>query len=524
MAPTLRLFRIRGAGGTQRSANTLFSAGPARSAGPQHSAGPEHSAGPAHSATSLRRGLPRRGGALLRMLVTLALTTFSLVVVAPAASAEVQEGNGHRTTPGQPYGGQDRDSDWHGSYIVGGKQVFCVQFALKAPDSGEQYRPGDELLTKWGEKIPAGTAANISYLLLRYGDTQDADEAAALAHLLHSWTAAPRTEADLDRDLPFDQIAYNVDGQFAKLPQSTKNAVERLRTDANANRGPWKADVTAPEQEQTIGEAGEWSVSVTNAAGKGVPGVPVSLSAEGARVGGERADVTTGEDGTATFQVTPQAQKPSVTASMSAPAARPYVQSPVTADTQRVVSTGGEQDLTASATTAAKNAPGTVKVTKVDAQSEKGIAGVPLRITAGDKESAAKNDGGQPLVGENGKPAVVTTEGRDGLATVDELRAPQQICIIEVSPPNGYTDAFDPDNPPAACGKVSPGGTLELTISNKADRVPTVIPAGEQGQPMAQSPTTTSTPTGALVGMGALAVAVAVASGLLLRRRQLSGD
>ncbi|WP_425563719.1 Ig-like domain-containing protein [Prauserella halophila] len=468
--------------------------------------------------------ITRRAAVALRLLVTLALAAFSLVIVTPAASAEVQEGNGHTTTPGQPYGDQNRDSDWLGSYVVGGKQVFCVQFALKAPDSGEQYQPGDELLTKWGEEIPADTAANISYLLLRYGDTQDADEAAALAHLLHSWTAAPRTPADLDRNLPFDRIAYNVDGQFAKLPQGAKDAVERLRTDAEANRGPWTAEVTAPEQEQTIGEAGEWSVSVTNAAGKGVPGVPVTLSAEGAQVGAERADVTTGEDGTATFQVTPEAEEPSVTATMSAPAARPYVQDPVTADTQRVVSTGGEQELTASATGAAKNAPGGVEVTKVDAESEKGIAGVPLRLTAGDEESPAEGDDGEPLVGEDGNPTVVTTEGDGGVATVDELQAPQRICVIEVSPPNGYADAFDPDDPPSACGKVKPDGTLALTISNEADQVPTVIPAGEQGQPMAQSPTTTATPTGALVGMGGLALAIAVAAGLLVRRRQLSGD
>lgn len=506
MAPTLRLSRNRGSARTQSSAAT------------------GHSSTVPRPSTVPRSGLVRRGALALRLLVALALATFSLVVVAPAASAEVQEGNGHETTPGQPYGGQDRERDWHGSYLVGGKQVFCVQFALKAPDSGEQYQPGDELLTKWGEKIPEDTAANISYLLLRYGDTQSDDEAAALAHLLHSWTAAPRTPADLDRDLPFDQIAYNVEGQFAKLPQGAKDAVERLRADAEANRGPWKADVTAPEQEQTIGEDGEWSVSVTNAAGKGVPGVPVTLSAEGARVGGERASVTTGDDGTATFRVTPTAEQPSVTATMSAPAARPYVQSPVRADTQRVVSTGGEQELTASATGTARNAPGGVKVTKIDAESEKGIAGVPLRVTAGDKESAAKGDDGEPLIGEDGKPAVVTTEGAGGVATVDGLRAPQRICVIEVSPPNGYTDAFDPDDPPSACGKVQPGGTLELTISNEADQVPTVIPAGEQGQPMAQSPTTTATPTGALIGLGGLAVAVAAAGGFLARRRQLSGN
>jgi len=460
------------------------------------------------------------GTVALRLCLAVVLAAFSLVVVTPAASAEVQEGTGHRTTPGQPYGGQDRDHDWVGSYLVGGKQVFCVSFALKAPDSGEQYRPGDELLTKWGGKIPEDTAANISYLLLRYGDTQDADEAAALAHLLHSWTAAPRTPADLDRDLPFDQIGYDVDMQFGKLPAGAKEAVERLRTDANANRGPWTAEVTAPEEQQTIGEAGDWTVSVTNAAGKGVPNVPISLSAEGAEVGDERASVTTGKDGTATFAVTPTAEEPSVTASLSAPAPRPYVQDPVTADTQRVVSTGGEQELTASASGTAKNAPGSVKVTKVDAESGKGIAGVPLRITGEDEKAPAVGDDGEPLKGQDGKPAVVTTEGEAGVAKIDDLQAPQKICVVEVSPPNGYVDAFDPDNPPSACGEVSPGETLTLTIDNKPDEVPKVIPAGEQGPPVAQSATTTSTPVGALAGLGGLAVLVAVAAGVLVHRRQ----
>ncbi|OLT46631.1 hypothetical protein BJF85_16370 [Saccharomonospora sp. CUA-673] len=446
------------------------------------------------------------------------LTAFSLVVTAPAASADVQEGTGHRTTPGQPYGGQDREHDWVGSYIVGGQQVFCVQFALKAPDSDEQYQPGDELLTKWGDPIPEDIAANISYLLLRHGDTQDADEAAALAHLLHSWTAAPRTPADLDPSLPFDRIGYDVDMQFDKLPDGAKEAVDRLRTDAEANRGPWTAEVTAPEEQQTIGEASEWSVSVTNAAGTGVPNVPITLSAEGADVGSE--PITTGEDGTATFAVTPTGEEPSVTASLSAPAPRPYVQDPVTADTQRVVSTGGEQELTASASGTAKTAPGAVAVTKVDADTGEGIAGVPLRITGEDRESPATGDDGEPLTGEDGRPAVVTTEGDRGAAEIENLRTPQQICIVEVSPPNGYADAFDPDNPPSACGEVTAGETLTLTIDNKPDEVPKVIPAGHADAVVAQGATTTSTPVGALAGMGGLAALVAAAAGFAVHRRQ----
>ncbi|RBM10613.1 hypothetical protein DI005_36100 [Prauserella sp. PE36] len=463
-------------------------------------------------------GSTTRRATVVRLLIACALAALSLVVVAPAASAAVEEGAGHRTTPGQSWGGRDRAYDWVGSYRVGGKQVFCVSFALKAPDSGEVYRPGDELLTKWGEKLSPEVAANISYLLLRYGDTRSADEAAALAHLLHSWTAAPRSPADLDPDKPFTEIGYDIDLQYGKLPASAQQAVERLRADAEANRGPWTAAVTAPEEAQTIGTPGEWTISVTNAAGKGVPGVPVALTLADAEVDGEQT-VTTGEDGTATLQVVPTGENPKVAGALSAPAERPYVQDPVTTDTQRVVSTGGEQELTAEATTQAVTPPGVVRVAKVDAATDRGIAGVPLRITAADKTSPALGQDDQPLVGEDGKPAVVTTEGEDGLVTVENLRTPQEICVIEVSPPSGYDDAFDPADPPSACGTVQPGETLVLTIENVADQVPRTIPAGEQPTTVAQSATTTSTPVGALAGMGVLAVMVSGLVGLVARRR-----
>ncbi|MEU6645642.1 hypothetical protein ABZ863_24250 [Saccharomonospora sp. NPDC046836] len=459
-----------------------------------------------------------RPAIFLRLLTAGLLTALSLVVITPSASAAVQEGIGHRTTPGQSWGDRDRAYDWVGSYLVGGKQVFCVSFALKAPDSGETYSPGDELLTKWGTELSDDIAANISYLLLRYGDTKSADEAAALAHLLHSWTAAPRTPADLDPAKPFTEIGYDVDLQLGKLPAGAQQAVDRLRADAEANRGPWTATVTAPEDEQTIGAPGDWTVTVTNAAGKGVPEVPVSLALADAELDGATT-VTTGEDGTAAVQLVPTGESPKLTATLSAPADRPYVQDPVTADTQRVVSTGGEQELVADATGAARTPPGTVQVGKVDAATDKGIAGVPLRVTAKDKTSPALGQDDEPLVGEDGKPAVVTTEGEAGTVTIENLRTPQEICVIEVSPPSGYDAAFDPDDPPSACGVVQPGETVVLEIANVPNPVPRTIPAGEQPSTIAQSATTTSTPGGALAGMGVLAVAVATLAGLIARKR-----
>ncbi|OZM73790.1 hypothetical protein CFN78_08720 [Amycolatopsis antarctica] len=448
------------------------------------------------------------------------LGSATLVATAPAALAEVEEAIGHETSPAQPYAGAQGESDWLGSYTVNGKQVFCVQFQFKAPDTEEPYEPGDELLTKWGTALPEDIAGNISYLLLRHGDTDNPDEAAALAHLLHSWTSAPRGPADLDPALGFDKIAYDAPYHLEKLPEGARTAVETLSADAEANRGPWSATVSAPEGEQVIGTPAEWTVSVTNAKDSGVPEVPVTLTLTDATAGGEETvTVETDEEGKAVVEVTPTGAAPKVAGAMKAPAARPYVQVPVDTNTQRVVSTGGEQDLAAEAATTARTKPGAVRVAKVDTRSGKGIAGVALRVTAADRTAPATGQDDQALVGADGKPVVVTTEGEDGAVSVPDLKAPQEICVVEVSPPSGYDDGFDPANPPSACGEVVPGETLELRIANAPNEVPHTIPAGAEPVTLAGGATTTGPSGGALAAMIGLAALASLLVGLIARRR-----
>lgn len=436
--------------------------------------------------------------------------------------ADVDRGNGHEVVPGQPYGGEDRSADWVGSYMVGGNQVFCVQFEYKAPDTDEPYQPGDELLTKWGDQLEPDIAANMSYLLLRYGDTADPNEAAALAHLLHSWTSPARDgHDDLNPDNDFEHIAYDTDFHLAGLPEQAQQAVQRLQDDAEANWGPWTSSVTAPDDEQTIGTTADWTITVHNAGGAGMADVPVALQLTDATLpdGADTATVQTGPDGTATVQVTPTGENPTVASSLSAPADRPYVQNPVDTNTQRVVATGGEKELTAEASTTAKTKPGSVRVTKLDTKTGTGIAGVALRVTGGDKTSPATGQDDQPLVGDDDKPIVVTTAGDDGTATVDNLQALQEICVVEVGPPDGYDDGFDPNNPPAACGTVEPGDTLGLEINNARNEVPRTIPAGAQPPVTTQSATSPAPSTGALVGLGVLALLGSVLTGVTARRR-----
>ncbi|EOD70042.1 SpaA isopeptide-forming pilin-related protein [Amycolatopsis vancoresmycina] len=475
---------------------------------------------------------PRAAARALTALATAVLLgTLSATAGAPAASAASQQGIGHDVGGQKGFG-----TVWLGSYVVGGQQVFCVSFLLKAPDTDEQYKPGDELLTKWGTKLPADDAANISYLLLRYGDTKDPDEATALAHLLHSWTAAPRTPADLDPTLPKDKIAYDAPGHLAELRANfaaAADAVERLRTDAETNRGPWTASVTAPKGDQHLGEAAEWTATVKNAHGKGIPGVPVKLTATAATLDGGQADssagnaspqaaakevtLKTGADGTVQVKLTPTGERPKLVASLTAPADRPYVRLPVDTKVQRVVSTGGEKTLTAQGIVNVAK-PGKVQVTKTDAKTGQGVGGAVLRITGKDRTSAALGQDGKPLTGADGKPAVVTTDGKTGAVTVENLRAPQEICVVEASPPPGYTNAFDPQHPPSACGTVQPGETLALTVTNTANEVPRAIPAGDQPVALAQGVIETRYSVPGLAGLGLLVLLAAGLAGVAARR------
>ncbi|WP_318306185.1 MSCRAMM family protein [Amycolatopsis solani] len=468
-----------------------------------------------------------RPRAVIRVLVALFAAALLGLLSTPAASAASQEGVGHRV-------GADPAPRpvWLGSYVVGGQQVFCVSFRLRAPDTDEPYQPGDELLTKWGTKLPADQAANISYLLLRYGGTKNPDEATALAHLLHSWTAAPRTPADLDPDLPADKIAYDATGYLKAMSKGSADAVERLKTDAETNRGPWTASVTAPKGDQHLGEAAEWSATVKNAQGKGVPDVEVKLTATAGTLGepsggtagnaspqaaAKTVTLKTGADGTVKVKLTPSGERPKLVASLSAPAARPYVRVPVDTSKQRVVSTGGEQELTAQGVVEVAK-PGKVQVTKTDANTGKGVGGAVLRITGADKKSPAVGQDGKPLTGADGKPAVVTTDGATGGVAVENLRAPQEICVVEASPPPGYTNAYDPANPPSVCGTVKPGETLALSVTNKPNEVPRAIPAGGAPVVRMQGAVETSYSPLGLAGVGLLVLLGAGSAGFAARR------
>ncbi|MBB5956286.1 hypothetical protein FHS29_002872 [Saccharothrix tamanrassetensis] len=461
-------------------------------------------------------GWRRLAGALLASGV-------ALLAVPATSDAQVQEGIGYSTTA-QGYRDKPSDTDWLGSYLWQGKHVWCVQYSLLAPDSTEQYKDRDELKTKAGEPLAPEVAANISYLLLRYTTNPTADEAAALAHLLHTWTASPHGRISLDPGNDFRHIAYDERFHFDQLPQSAKDAVGRLRADAESNRGPWTAQVTAPTKDQLIGSPDSWTVDIAKANGSGVGDVPVTVELDQATLedGTNTVELRTPADGKPlAVKVVPTGAKPTFKVRLDSPADRPIVHVPANTDMQRIVTTGGEKKLTAEAATSAKTAPGVLRVGKTDTETAKGISGVALRITAADGTAPAVGQDDAPLTGPDGKPIVLQTAD-DGSVSVPDLRTPQDVCVTEVAAAKGYEESFDPAAPPKACGKVEAGQTLALALTNKPNKpiVPITIPAGADGAGVvAKGAFTTSVDTGAVVGFGGAVLIGAALLGFVARRR-----
>lgn|GEM_PF-6349339 len=260
----------------------------------------------------------------------------SLAAAQPAAAA-VDPGDGHTTTPAQPYLGNPNTSDWLGDYQVSGQPRWAVTFALAAPDEAEALQAPTAIKTKWA--TTSAQDPKVSYLLWRYGDSPDADEAAALSHLLYSWYSAPQNPGQLDPSNDFRHIAYDAPFHLAKLPPATQSLVTQFDSDAAQFQGPWTVELTAPSDAQ-IGTASTWTLQVRSAGGSAVPSAPVTVTVtDGTVNGATSAPFTTPADGSPLdLDVTPTGDSPAVTVDLEAPIDSAVARVPVAVDVQIVVS------------------------------------------------------------------------------------------------------------------------------------------------------------------------------------------
>jgi hypothetical protein len=451
--------------------------------------------------------------------------TVCLATPGIAAAAAVQDHGVAVKT--QKYAGNPDSQDWLGSYMVAGAQVWCVNFAFLAPDSNEKYTDGQTLLTKFGKPLDKTVAAEISYLLLRFGTTTSNDQAAALSFLLQSWTAAPEKPTQLSQQLDFRHIAYDAPLHLRELTAASPAAakiITEMRTDAAANHGPWTTTMTAPTATQVIGTASNWAINVLNTAKKGLTSVPVRITATDATLAGGATSATVNtpaDGGTLNVSVTPTGPSPKLVATIDSPAATPKVRIPANLDMQKVVTTGGTTPITSQSTSTAVTPPGKIVVMKVDANTGKAVAGATLELTGADKKSPALALDGSPVTGTDGKPVAVTTPV-SGKATLSEnLHTPQQVCVVETAPPPGFDQAFDPASPPSLCATVSGGQTVTLTLKNVPNKVPVAIPAGGPPPTLTASSVVLTKPIPtALVAFGGLLVVAAGSSGLVVARRR----
>jgi hypothetical protein len=442
------------------------------------------------------------------------------------AAAAAQQDHGV-AVKAQPYLNNPDSQDWLGSYLVAGQQVWCVNFAFKAPDSNEKYADGDALLTKFGKPLDKTVASEISYLLLRFGTTTSNDQAAALSFLLQSWTAAPETPSQLAATNDFRHIAYDAPLHLRELTAANPTAakeIDTMKTDAAANHGPWTTTMTAPTADQVIGTASNWTINVLNTASKGLADVPVKITATDATLAGGATSATVNtpaDGGPLKVAVTPKGPNPKLVATIDSPAATPKVRIPTDLDMQKVVTTGGTTPITSQGTATAVTPPGKIVVTKVDANTGDPIAGATLELTGADKKSPALALDGSPVVGTDGKPLKLTTASSGKASTLQDLHTPQQVCVVETTPPPGYDQAFDPSAPPSLCATVNSGQTVSLTLKNVPNKVPVAIPAGGPPPTMtaASAVVTKPVPT-ALVAFGGLLVVAAGGSGLVVARRR----
>lgn len=238
-----------------------------------------------------------------------------------SASAATVQAAGVATSPAQPYLANPNTTDWLGSYTVGTETAFATEFGMNSPDQAEAVAAPAAVVTKWGTSISPSDSALLAYLLWRYGDTTDADEASALAHIIFSKLSAPQNPAQLSPANDFRHIAYDAPFHLAKLPLSSQALVTSMLATSTDVMGPWTIDLTPPSS-ATIGTASDWSLRILGAGGVAVPSVPVQVTVTDATLAGGATtlSLTTPSNGSPLLiPVTPTGSAPSMTVDADAP-------------------------------------------------------------------------------------------------------------------------------------------------------------------------------------------------------------
>lgn len=154
-------------------------------------------------------------------LAVMGLVGVGLFAAAPADAATKNAGIPDIT----PYGG------YLGNYLApDGTRVYCIDSSLEWP-SGATSAPSsvDSLVTTWGATLTADQVQSLNYVLLTYGQTDDAVQAAAVAAFVNAYTSG------WARDIG---AGYGAGAWYLNGNATVTAVYDTIWADASANANP----------------------------------------------------------------------------------------------------------------------------------------------------------------------------------------------------------------------------------------------------------------------------------------------
>ncbi|MEV7157133.1 SpaA isopeptide-forming pilin-related protein [Streptomyces misionensis] len=334
------------------------------------------------------------------------------MVLAPSASASDKWGPGYLIpdSTGKP------SSSHIGAYNVPGTDgvAYCADPELAGPDAADGYGPARPVTT-WTSKTTGKTAsaedlAQAAYVLGKYGQTKNDEQAAAVDAAVYTYLDAGSPYALPDGKRALERLGYS------KVPPSVKKRANGYLNEASMFAGPYKVNIEPGDSALKPGVKTSVTLGVTSASGRKVPGVKLDLDVSGAAA--DAASVTTNADGVATATITP-AKDSTVDLKAQAkalPATQLRALTPNNAKVQRLLLAGGASSARAEAHLKTESPKSGLVVTKTAADTKKPLSGV---------EFAVKNNAGKTVAtGKTDDQGTWQTNNlTPGMYTVHEVKA-----------------------------------------------------------------------------------------------------
>ncbi|MFK0143203.1 SpaA isopeptide-forming pilin-related protein [Streptomyces murinus] len=371
------------------------------------------------------------------MLATAAVLGAGMVL-APSASASDKWGPGYLIpdSTGKPA------SSHIGAYNVPGVDgvAYCGDPELAGPDAAGGYAPAQPV-SSWtskssGKAASAEDLARAAYVLGKYGQTKNDEQAAAVDAVLYTYLEPGSTYALPDGKRALERLSYS------NVPASAKNRATGYLNEAASFAGPYKVNITPADVPLKPGLKTSVTFDVTSASGHKVPGVKLDLDVAGAVAGA--GSITTNADGVATATITP-AKDGAVDLKAQAktlPATQLRALIPYDAKAQRLLLAGGASSAQAEVHLKAERPKGGLVVTKTAADTKKPLSGV---------EFAVKNSVGKTV-------ATGKTDDQ-GTWQINDL-APGTYTVHEVKAVEGYQLAADQQ------ATVADGKTADVAVKD----------------------------------------------------------